>query len=66
MHVPVLVTTAYLVGVDNWAVVVPLGLLASLGVGALFWLGVERPSHRFSRWAGDRVARRPAVDAGAR
>lgn len=62
VHVPVLVTTAYLFGPDNSAVVIPVGLAASLVIGWLFWLVVERPSHRFSRWAGSRVGRpEPAI-----
>lgn len=60
VHVPVLVTTAYLLGPDNWPVVVPVALIASLGMGALFWFVVERPSHRLSRWAGNRVGKRPS------
>ncbi|MCU1411458.1 MAG: hypothetical protein JWR04_2165 [Rhodoglobus sp.] len=55
VHVPVLVTTFYLFGVERWFLALPVGIALSLVVGWLFTLGVEQPSHRLARWVGRRI-----------
>jgi peptidoglycan/LPS O-acetylase OafA/YrhL len=57
VHVPIIVTIAYLVGPSNWIVFIPIGLAASVLAAWGFYLVAERPSHLLSRWIGNRVAR---------
>ena len=57
VHVPILLGLAFLGGGDQWGLVGLIGIPASLLGGWIFYLVVERPSHRFSLWLG-RVASR--------
>lgn len=56
VHVPVIVTIAYLVGPERWQLFMPLGLPISLLVAWGFYLVAERSSHRFARFVGSRIA----------
>jgi len=61
VHVPVLVGIAFLGGGNHWGLVGLIGIPASLLGGWLFYLVVERPSHRFSLWIGRRAGRSAAA-----
>jgi peptidoglycan/LPS O-acetylase OafA/YrhL len=56
VHVPILGTATYLVGAERWPLALALAIPTSFLVAALFHRFVERPSHRFARWIGDRAA----------
>jgi len=56
VHVPILIALAYALGPDDWKITVVAAPLISLVVGYLFWRFVEKPSHRFARFAGRRFA----------
>lgn len=58
VHVPVIVTIAYLVGPANRLGVLLLGIPASILTAWGFSLAVERPSHRLSQRVGRAVERR--------
>jgi peptidoglycan/LPS O-acetylase OafA/YrhL len=55
IHVPVLVTTAFLVGPDRPFLYIPIGLAASLAAAYGFYRAVEAPSHKLARYAGFRI-----------
>lgn len=61
VHVPILLGLAFLGGGRNWGLVGLIGIPASLLGGWIFYLVVERPSHRFSLWLG-RLARRTSAN----
>ncbi|MBX3099056.1 MAG: acyltransferase [Salinibacterium sp.] len=69
VHVPVLVTTMYFVGIDRWLLALPLGIGASIAVAWLFSRGIELPSHHLARMVGRKIelarARRSAVTSGS-
>ncbi|WP_179434105.1 acyltransferase family protein [Microbacterium pseudoresistens] len=70
VHVPIIGTVGYLLGVEHWWLACLIAVPLSLLVAAVFYRSVELPSHRLSRAAGDlcrRLARRPAptADGGA-
>jgi peptidoglycan/LPS O-acetylase OafA/YrhL len=52
VHVPIIVTIAYLVGPANWLIYIPVGLVASLLAAWGFYVVAERPSHLLSRRIG--------------
>lgn len=58
VHAPVLGTLGYLLGAERWWLVCLIGLPLSLGVSALFYRWVERPSHTLARRVGSRIAGR--------
>ena len=63
VHVPVIVTIAYLVGPERWQLFAPIGLALALLVAWLFYAAVERPSHTLARWTAQRIAaRRPLAE----
>ncbi len=62
VHVPVLVTVAYLLGNDRWVTVVVVGGALSLAVAWLFYIGVEGPSHKLSKLVGSRAKRHALRD----
>ena len=58
VHAPILGTLGYLLGVERWWLVCLIGLPLSLGISALFYRWVERPSHALARRVGNHVTRR--------
>ncbi len=60
VHAPILGTLGYLLGVERWWLVCLIGLPLSLGVSALFYRWVERPSHVLARRVGGYVTQRLA------
>ncbi|MCS3842269.1 acyltransferase [Microbacterium sp. AK031] len=60
VHAPILGTLGYLLGVERWWLVCLIGLPLSLGVSALFYRWVERPSHILARRVGGYVTQRLA------
>jgi peptidoglycan/LPS O-acetylase OafA/YrhL len=61
VHVPVLVGIAFLGGGNHWGLVGLIGIPMSLLGGWLFYLVIERPSHVFSLWIGNKAKRRDPV-----
>ncbi|KQZ05144.1 hypothetical protein ASD19_03910 [Microbacterium sp. Root53] len=57
VHETVVVATADLVGPSESSIVLPVAIAASLVAAQLFFLGVERPSHRLSRHIYKRVVK---------
>lgn len=49
VHLPVILGTAYLLGEHRWPITVAIALPVSLGLAQLFYVAVEKPSHRLSR-----------------
>ena len=58
VHAPILGTLGYLLGREHWWVTCLIGVPISLGVAAVFYRWVERPSHRLARRAGGYVTQR--------
>jgi peptidoglycan/LPS O-acetylase OafA/YrhL len=64
VQAPVIATLAFGLGDRWWPLIAALGIPACLLAAWAFWAGVERPSHRLSRWVGRRVGGvRPASTA---
>ena len=57
VHAPILGTLGYLLGGERWWLVGLIGLPVSLGVSALFYRWVERPSHILARRVGGHVTK---------
>jgi peptidoglycan/LPS O-acetylase OafA/YrhL len=55
VHVPVLVTLAFLWGGKHWPLVGLIGIPLSIAVGWAFYVLVERPSHRLAQYVSHRV-----------
>ena len=66
VHVPLLVTIAYLIGDWNWLLLVPLAVPLAILVAWGFHAWVEVPLHRLARTANRASARAIASFAGAR
>lgn len=64
VHAPVLGTLGYLLGLERWWLVCLIGLPVSLGISALFYRWVERPSHLLARRIGSYAAQRADARAG--
>lgn len=65
VHVPVIVTIAYLIGDWNWLLLLPLGVPAALLTGWLFHRVIEVPLHRLARTANSGATRAVAAIASA-
>ncbi|BDZ46439.1 acyltransferase [Naasia aerilata] len=62
VHVPLLVTAAFLLRDSRWPLVALLGIPVSLAVAALFQRFVEAPAHRLARRVGTAVRERGRRD----
>lgn len=63
VHVPVIVTIAYLIGDWNWFLLLPIGVPAALLTGWAFYRVVEVPLHRLARTANAGAAKAVAAFA---
>lgn len=57
VHVPILVSLAFLIGPSHWRLIAVVGIPLALLVGWLFSQFVELPSHRLSRRVGAAASR---------
>lgn len=65
VHEPIVVALAKLFGDDRLWIALPVGIVAAVGVAALFWLAIERPATSLSRWIGRTVRARRILPAPA-
>ncbi|MCQ1951082.1 acyltransferase [Arthrobacter sp. zg-Y859] len=64
VHEPIVITTAHLFGPGNEYIAVPVGIMASLAVAALFFRFVEQPSYKLAK-ASVRVLSRSTKTFGS-
>lgn len=70
VHEPIVITAAYLFPEEFRYLALVVGYVVSFVAAWLFWLAVERPTHRLSRrlgaWTAQRAVPRAEVDSRAR
>jgi peptidoglycan/LPS O-acetylase OafA/YrhL len=55
VQAPLIGTLAFALGDARWPLIVAIGIPASLVVGWLFYVGVERPAHRLAKLVGTKL-----------